>query len=118
MGSLLLIFTCLKFIPKRSAIKLSISSMAFVRTVVANAKPRLALFKTYAKAELAPPLRPAEFVDAAKAAGQLGTSLIKGRCLLFTPKDALTNLGVLAEICCWFYVGECIGKGSLIGYNV
>lgn len=92
--------------------------MALVRTVVANVKPRLALFKTYAKSELVPPFRPAELIDAAKAAGQLGTSLIKGRCLLFTPKDALTNFLVLLEIGGWGYVGEIIGRRSLIGYDV
>ena len=52
--------------------------MAFVKKIIGNAKPRLALFKTYAKAELAPPLTPSEFKGVAKAMGHLGQSIIKG----------------------------------------
>ena len=22
------------------------------------------------------------------------------------------------QVACWFFIGECIGKGSLVGYNV
>lgn len=38
---------------------------------------------------------------------------------LKTPvKEAAKNSLVAFEILCWFYVGEIIGKGSVIGYNV
>ena len=51
---------------------------ALARKVMGNAKPRWALFKTYAKAELAPPLSPGELLGVTKAAGHLGTSIVKG----------------------------------------
>ena len=52
--------------------------MALVRKIIGNAKPRLALFKEYAKAELAPPLTPTELKGCAKAFGHLGQSIVKG----------------------------------------
>ena len=33
-------------------------------------------------------------------------------------KDVAVNTVVVTEIACWFFIGECIGKGSLVGYNV
>ncbi len=33
-------------------------------------------------------------------------------------QEAWINTLVTAEVVCWFFVGECIGKRSLIGYNV
>jgi len=91
---------------------------ALARKVMGNAKPRWALFKTYAKAELAPPLSPGELLGVTKAAGHLGTSIVKGRFLLNTTSSAATNVLIGAEIAMWFYVGEIIGRRSLIGYNV
>ena len=35
-----------------------------------------------------------------------------------TVKEATVNTIVVAEIACWFFIGECIGKGSLVGYQV
>jgi len=92
--------------------------MALVRKIIGNAKPRLALFKEYAKAELAPPLTPAELKGCAKAFGHLGQSIVKGRFLLNTTASAATNLLVGVEIVCWFFFGEILGRRSIIGYNV
>jgi hypothetical protein len=33
-------------------------------------------------------------------------------------KEATINTIVGLEIFCWFFIGECIGKGSVIGYQV
>ena len=33
-------------------------------------------------------------------------------------KDAAINTAVGLEVFCWFFIGECIGKGSLVGYQV
>lgn len=33
-------------------------------------------------------------------------------------KDVAVNGVVVTEVACWFFIGECIGKGSLVGYNV
>ena len=41
-----------------------------------------------------------------------------GKFLDVTVKEACVNTLVAAEIAFWFYVGEVIGRRSLIGYNV
>lgn len=35
-----------------------------------------------------------------------------------TVRDAWLNTLVTIEVLCWFYVGECIGKRSYVGYDV
>ena len=35
-----------------------------------------------------------------------------------TVREAWLNTLVTTEVICWFFVGECIGKGNLIGYQV
>lgn len=35
-----------------------------------------------------------------------------------TVRDAWRNTLVTTEVICWFFVGEVIGKGTLIGYQV
>ena len=42
---------------------------------------------------------------------------VKSRYLLQV-NQAVLNTVVGAEIFCWFFIGECIGKGSLVGYQV
>ena len=40
-------------------------------------------------------------------------------CLIaFFLQDAMRNGLVCTEVLMWFYIGECIGKGGLIGYAV
>lgn len=38
--------------------------------------------------------------------------------LKFTIQEAWLNTLITAEIAFWFFVGECIGKGSIVGYKV
>lgn len=38
--------------------------------------------------------------------------------IFFSVQDALRNGLVATEVMMWFYIGECIGKGGIIGYNV
>ncbi len=37
--------------------------------------------------------------------------------LNLTVKEAAINAAVTAEVLCWFFVGEMVGRGSLIGYD-
>jgi len=94
------------------------TKMAFVQRIIANASPRLSVFGHYAKAELMPPLSPAELGQVAKGLGDVATSVATGRFLTNTVKESAVKLLIGAEIACWFYAGEVIGKGSLIGYDV
>lgn len=43
---------------------------------------------------------------------------LAGKFVDVTVKQACVNTLVAAEIAFWFYVGEIIGRRSLIGYNV
>ena len=36
----------------------------------------------------------------------------------FQVNQAVLNTVVGVEVFCWFFIGECIGKGSLSGYQV
>jgi len=78
-------------------------------------RPRLATAGKYAKAELLPP-GPGELA-------QLPASLINGVKGLLRPDQVTVRRIVLNGIVCadvlfFFALGECIGKGSLIGYDI
>ena len=38
--------------------------------------------------------------------------------ILFQVNQAVLNTVVGVEVFCWFFIGECIGKGNLVGYQV
>lgn len=66
------------------------------------------------KTELRPPT-PAEIPRAIKDL----TRLFKERNWKnVTIRDAWLNTLVTTEVICWFFVGEVIGKGTVIGYQV
>merc|ERR1712227_528959 len=71
------------------------------------ALPKLTKFWSFAKVELAPPT-PADIPAITKGLGDMVTKV----------KTATQNALVATEIGCLFFVGECIGKGSLVGYNI
>jgi len=90
---------------------------ALLATAKEVATPKLNTFWRYAKVELAPP-SPA---DIPVAVADLSTKIANAQKQTFrswTVNQAVLNTVVGAEIFCWFFVGECIGKGSLVGYQV
>ena len=44
--------------------------------------------------------------------------MLQGRFLTNSTKEIAVKSLIGVEILMWFYVGEVIGKGSLIGYDV
>jgi F-type H+-transporting ATPase subunit g len=38
--------------------------------------------------------------------------------LIYKFQEATLNTLVFTEVLCWFFIGECIGKGSIVGYQV
>jgi len=82
-----------------------------------QAKPHVGTFMKYAKVELAPPT-PGDIPKAFGGLRNVIKSFASGRYKQLTVREAWLNTLVGTEIVLWFFVGECIGKRSLIGYKV
>jgi len=70
-----------------------------------------------AKVELTPP-GPGDLVGAVKGVGGLAMDAVTFKWATASMKQVAVNTVVVTEIACWFFIGECIGKGSLVGYQV
>jgi len=75
------------------------------------------IFWKYAKVEMRPPA-PSEFGQVVQGFTNLLKAAKTQRWRAVTVKEATLNTLVTAEVIFWFYIGECIGKGSLIGYQI
>jgi len=91
--------------------------MPLVNTAKEVARPRLATFLRYAKVELAPP-SPGELPVAIADLSTKVANLQKQSFRAWTVRQAAINMVVGVEVACWFFIGECIGKGGLVGYDV
>ncbi|KAK3609622.1 hypothetical protein CHS0354_038625 [Potamilus streckersoni] len=97
--------------------KLVTKSVSLAQKTLAFSKPRLQTFWKYAKVEMRPP-SPDEF-DAVKAGAiKVIKTGVSGEWKNISTKDATRNVIVSLEVMLWFYIGEIIGKGSLIGYAI
>nr|CAH7720290.1 unnamed protein product [Callosobruchus chinensis] len=85
--------------------------------LLAEAKPKFATFMKYAKVELSPPT-PADIPQIRAGIGRLISSAKNGSWKNLTVREAWLNTLVGIEVWCWFYVGECIGKRHIVGYDV
>ena len=95
----------------KKSIDLSVSLVQ--RTV----RPQLGVFWSHARKELLPP-RPSELGVAIGEAGKVLSNFTSLKFLNLTMKDGVKNVLVGVEICCWFIVGEIIGRGSIVGYKL
>ncbi|KAK9675242.1 Mitochondrial ATP synthase g subunit [Popillia japonica] len=78
--------------------KLVGQSSNLVKQLLTQSQPKFQTFLKYAKVELTPPT--------------------PGKWKQTTVREAWLNTLVTIEVLCWFYVGECIGKRHIVGYNV
>merc|ERR1712168_514630 len=78
--------------------------------------PRLKGVMFYARSEMMPP-KPSEFGEVAIRVGRTIKNTTTFQWRNYTMKEILVKGLVSAEVACWFFVGECIGKGQLVGYT-
>ncbi|EDV28416.1 uncharacterized protein TRIADDRAFT_51313 [Trichoplax adhaerens] len=96
------------------------SSQSFLSCPIAIARaaqPRLATAWSYAKVEMRPAM-PSEWPAVKKGFSDMAQSAVTGRFLDYNVRQVTQKALVFVEVCCWFYVGEIIGRRSIIGYNV
>ncbi|KAL1489836.1 hypothetical protein ABEB36_013768 [Hypothenemus hampei] len=84
---------------------------------VAEATPKFQTFLKYAKVELTPPTG-ADIPQIRTDIGRLISGVKHGNWKNVTVRDGFINSLIAVEIWCWFYVGECIGKRHIVGYDV
>ncbi|XP_044747838.1 ATP synthase subunit g, mitochondrial [Coccinella septempunctata] len=82
-----------------------------------EARPKFDVFMKYAKVELSPP-SPADIPQIRSGIARLVQSAKAGAWKQTTVREAWLNTLVTVEVLCWFYVGECIGKRHIVGYQV
>ncbi len=84
---------------------------------VSKMQPHLSEFWSKAKVEMAPP-GPSEIPAIRKGFVQMKDNLLNGKFLDNSVKETAAKGLVAAEVCFWFFIGEIIGRKSLIGYDV
>ena len=82
-----------------------------------TAQPHLSTFWGHARVELGPPGL-SQWPMVKGGLTNLWKSALTGRFLDLSMKEATKNTLVAVEVACWFYVGEMIGRRSIIGYKV
>nr|CAX77337.1 lethal (2) 06225 [Schistosoma japonicum] len=84
--------------------------------VIQEVSPRWPKFKKYASVELRPPNQ-ADLKPALEQAWKLIDAGKNGAWKNVTLKEGLVNAAVTAEVLCWFFIGEIIGRRSFLGYS-
>ncbi|CAF4510830.1 unnamed protein product [Rotaria sp. Silwood1] len=77
---------------------------------------KLTRFWYFARVELRPPM-PNEFDQIQQGIQRIVRSASTGAWRQLTVKQFALNSLVGLEVMFWFYIGECIGRGSIIGYR-
>ncbi|XP_037959533.1 ATP synthase subunit g, mitochondrial [Teleopsis dalmanni] len=88
-----------------------------VNKLITQGRPQLDVFLKYAKVELTPPT-PADIPAIRSGIGRLLTGARTGAYKNVTVRQATLNTLVTMEVIFWFYIGECIGKRHIVGYDV
>ncbi|CAL7944641.1 unnamed protein product [Xylocopa violacea] len=88
-----------------------------VAEIIEKSKPKLKTMIYYAKEELPPP-KISDIPAIKSGISNLIKSAKDRRYLQLTVREVWLNTLVSIEVICWFFVGECIGKQHIIGYDV
>eukprot|EP00056_Hartaetosiga_gracilis_P022359 m.29795 g.29795 ORF g.29795 m.29795 type:complete len:109 (+) comp9600_c1_seq2:101-427(+) len=98
--------------------KLPVAAVTNAATnVVGKTTPYLLKYGPVVAKELAPPM-PSQIPQIQKGVSSLVKSATTLKFLNVSVKEAVQGVLVGVEVACWFYVGEMIGRGSIIGYDV
>jgi len=81
------------------------------------ARPRLSTAWKYARVEMRPP-GPSEWGAAAAEAANAVSTISTGKFLQWTVRETMVNAVVVGDVVFCFFIGECLGKGCLIGYPI
>ncbi|XP_078052525.1 ATP synthase F(0) complex subunit g, mitochondrial [Augochlora pura] len=93
------------------------AAVQLAKLTVANSKVLLQKTMYYGKVELVPP-KISDIPAIKNSIQNLVNAAKTGKYREVTVREAWLNTLVTIEILCWFYVGECIGKRHVIGYDV
>ncbi|KAL7286482.1 ATP synthase subunit g, mitochondrial [Trichogramma pretiosum] len=93
------------------------SLVSLTQNSIKAAMPQLRIIQRYAMVEMVPPT-PKDIPAIRAGISKLITSAKTGAYKNITTRDALLNTLVAIEVYCWFFVGECIGKRHIVGYDV
>ena len=72
-------------------------------------------FWGHARVELTPP---SQWPEIRQGLAKVWETGVTGWFMMKTTREAMQNTLVGLEIACWFFVGEMIGRRSIIGYKV
>ena len=100
---------------KVTTVKTNTISLNYCQSIAS--KPKLKTFVRYARVELIPP-NPTEIPQIIGGFKGLVVAAKNGHWKRLTVREAWLNTLVATEVICWFFVGECIGRRHLIGYDV
>ncbi|XP_014209034.1 ATP synthase subunit g, mitochondrial isoform X1 [Copidosoma floridanum] len=90
---------------------------SFLQSTIKAATPQLKIIQRYALVELVPP-SPRDLPAIRSGISKLIHSAKTGSFKNLTVKEATLNTLVAIEVYCWFFIGECIGKRHIVGYDV
>merc|ERR1711893_251780 len=81
------------------------------------ATPKLQTFWKYARVELGPPSL-GEMPQVQQGFTNLLRSARTQKWKELSVREATISTLVGVEIACWFFIGECLGKRSIVGYQI
>ncbi|XP_059615401.1 ATP synthase subunit g, mitochondrial [Phlebotomus argentipes] len=92
-------------------------SSSLVSRTLAQARPKFNTFLKYAKVELTPPT-PGDIPAIRQGIARLISGARTGAWRNVSVREGWLNTLITAEVIFWFYIGECIGKRHIVGYDV
>ena len=89
----------------------------FSSGLVVWGRPHVVTFIGHARRELLPP-SPSQWSEIKEGANKALATMKSGRWMQKTTREGFQSVLVGLEIGCWFFVGEIIGRRSIVGYKV